>query len=108
MLHRPQHEAAAGLNVVTTLRAQLDAVDARIVAALGERMALSLGVARVKAELGLPQRDSRREAFILRRARKLARPPLEGRAAEKVLATVLAVTRAAAKAALRNRGKHGS
>jgi chorismate mutase len=96
------------MSAVAALRAQLDAVDARIVAALGERMALSLSVARLKADLGLPQRDLRREAFILRRSRQLAQSPLEGQAARKVLATVLAVTRAAAKAALRNRGNYGS
>ncbi len=98
----------SGAAQVAALRAQLDELDARLVATLGKRMAISLRVAKVKARLGLPQRDLLREAFILRRSRQLARPPLEGAAAQTVLSTVLAVTRAAAKAALKHRGKHGS
>ena len=93
---------------IATLRRQLDKQDARIVAALGARMKLSLRIALLKASQGLPQRDLRREAFILRQAARLAKPPLSAKAAKAVLAKILEVTRAAAKAALKHRGNHGS
>lgn len=93
---------------IAAMRKRLDALDARLVSLLRRRMELSLRIARQKAALGLPQRDLAREADIRARAAALAKAPLPPAAARAVLVEVLRQTRAAAKAALKNRGKYGS
>lgn len=90
---------------IQTLRGVIDATDDLIVMALFTRMSASMQIARLKAGSGLPPRDKKREAFILRRARKLARAPLTGNAAAQVMTRILEVTRAATKAALK-KGKY--
>jgi chorismate mutase len=90
---------------IATARKAIDQLDEKIVGLLSRRMALSLQIAALKAKAGLPARDLKREAHILSRARRFAKMPLPGKAAEQVLLRVLEVSRAATKAAIK-KGKH--
>ncbi len=82
---------------VQSLRKVIDALDARLLALLARRVRAACALAEVKARAGLPQRDPGREKAVLARARKLARPPLDARAAEKIMAAIIRGTRESAR-----------
>lgn len=79
---------------VLALRARFDDVDARLVALLVERAALSEEIGALKRARGQPPFDAAREAAVLERAAALAQPPLDPGAARRILAAVLAESRA--------------
>ena len=90
---------------IAAARKAIDKLDEKIVKLLSRRMRMSMLIARMKSAAGLPWRDAAREAFILKRAARLAQNPLSGKAAAQVLERVLEVSRAATKAATK-RGRN--
>ncbi len=58
---------------ICTLREDITAVDARLIAALAERVSLACEVGRAKAAIGQPVIDPAREAAVVSRAAVLAR-----------------------------------
>ncbi|MCA9543018.1 MAG: chorismate mutase [Myxococcales bacterium] len=63
-------------DLIAELRAQVDAVDDRLLAALGERLALARALGDAKAARGLRGRDPARErAIVARLAAQGAVPP---------------------------------
>ena len=58
---------------ICQLRDDIEAVDARLIAALAERVALACAVGREKAAIGQPVIDPAREAAVVSRAAVLAR-----------------------------------
>jgi chorismate mutase len=72
MLKRSQ--ASAPRNpTLAELRAEIERVDATIIHAIAERMALSRAVGRVKTAMGQPITDPAREAAVVARASAMAR-----------------------------------
>ncbi len=57
---------------LASMRDEIDAIDERIIAALGERVALAREVARIKRADGTPIVDPEREAAVVDRAAALA------------------------------------
>lgn len=78
-------------------RKAIDAIDARLLRLVSRRVEAALGLAGLKQELGLPLRDAAREAQVLARARKAARPPLTPQAAEGIMAAIMRGTRASVR-----------
>ncbi len=75
------------------VRAEIDAVDRRIVAAVNERLALVDRLWRLKAELGVDRIDRDREAAI-REALRAANPgPLTEQGLEELITELLALTK---------------
>lgn len=62
-----------GLSELATCRAAIEALDARLIALLAERVALGRQTATLKKAAGLPLLDPRREAEVIRRAGEAAR-----------------------------------
>ncbi len=81
------------------LRGRIDAVDERLVALFGERMALSAQIGGYKRARGLPVRDAAREKALLARIRALAGE--RGEEAEALYQTILALSRQAQQQKLR-------
>ncbi|MBR0354680.1 MAG: chorismate mutase [Oscillospiraceae bacterium] len=81
------------------LRGRIDAVDERLVALFGERMALSAQIGGYKRARGLPVRDAAREKALLARIRALAGE--RGEEAEALYQTILALSRQAQQQTLR-------
>lgn len=60
-------------NMLSELRASIDAIDASIISLIGERTAIARAIGQLKAEEGKPITDPTREAAIVANAAKLAR-----------------------------------
>lgn len=58
---------------IESLRAQIEAVDTRLIAAIAERVTLAKRVGQVKQACGQPITDPAREAAVVARASALAR-----------------------------------
>ncbi len=74
------------------LRAEIDRVDAELLALFLKRMRLAGEIGARKAENGLPTRDERREEEILARVRERAGE--NGKAAEELFRCLMALSRA--------------
>ena len=72
MLERSQAPAPSD-PTLAELRAEIERVDATIIGAIAERMALSRAVGRVKTAMGQPITDPAREAAVVARASAMAR-----------------------------------
>ena len=69
----PSHPSSSGRGRLDELRRRIEALDAELVALIGERRDIVVEIGRIKAELGLPVLDPTREAAVVRRAAALAR-----------------------------------
>jgi chorismate mutase len=90
--HQP---AAEVLEALGQCRADIDRVDAVLVALLGERARLAVSAGRIKMEVGQPIVAPGREVAVLERVRGLAREPLDGEAVARIFQRIIEETRAA-------------
>lgn len=78
---------------LNSLRAEIDAIDARLVPLIVQRMRVSARIADVKRKEGLPVRDAAREAAVLNGAAALAGAPEDAGDVRLVYAALLDASR---------------
>ena len=71
-------------------RQRMDALDGSLVALLQRRSHLSVSIARIKREAGLPLRAASREDEILRQVKRAAQDPLTPRSMAHIFRVILA------------------
>lgn len=90
------------------LRQKLDALDAQLLGIIAERQRLSIEIAKVKRDAGLPTRDFRREREVLLRARDNAQaqglPPAMGEMVMRLLIRSSLTTQEQAQVAAQGQG----
>lgn len=85
---------------LSTCRAEIEALDGRIVALLAERVTLGKRTAALKRAASLPLLDPRREAEVIRRAGELAREQdLDSEAVRQIFWHIIGLSRRAQEAA---------
>ncbi len=87
---------------IASRRKAIDGIDAALLRLVARRVRTVQMLAREKAAAGIGLRDKAREKVVLARAGKLARPPLQAKAARAVMAAVMAATRQSLQS---NKGK---
>ena len=96
---------------IPQLRAQIDALDVRLVRLLSKRAKLSLVVGRLKKRAGMPLFIHKREREIAHNVTQANRGPLSGKAMRHLFEQILQQTRAMVRAELRREStnsKHGT
>ena len=83
-------------------RQRMDALDRDLVALLCQRSTVSVRIARLKRQAGLPLYARQREGEILRQVRQGARTPLTPHALERIFRAILNEMRSAQRRHARN------
>lgn len=81
------------MTALADLRNEIDAIDSRLLALLGERAERVLRVAEIKRTAGIPVYDPERERTMLGRLASLARAPIDGAAVKRVFETIIEESR---------------
>jgi chorismate mutase len=89
----PDHEDAAALASIDELRAQIDALDERLVELLNQRAEKSLAIRALKPKAQMGLFDPRREEEIFERVATLNTGPLYGDDLKAIYATILRVSK---------------
>lgn len=97
-------ERSEGMRKIAGLRAQIDAIDDKLVRVLFRRASLAIKVGLLKERHGLAALSSDRERQILQRLSRADEGPLDAAAIKRIFRVIVQESR---RAAIRVRYKHG-